>query len=96
MGNEGINKLAGVFQNRIKQIGEKPQILDFGTIQEDMSLITNKFPKAIPKDDYMVCRTVTLPDTDGEMILRPGRRVFVAWTGDDPCIIDVILSGKSI
>ena len=129
MGNEGINKLAGVLQSRMKQLGTKPQTLDFGTIQEDMSLITNRFPQAIPKNDYMVCRQLTIGETgkyltethvlmDGEHShpkigisgahehdikipetmrkLKPGDRVLVAWVGDDPCIIDIVLSGRSI
>lgn len=60
MGNEGINKLAGVLQGRMSQIGDKPQVLDFGEIQSDMSLLTNKFPKPIPQSDYVVCRQLTL------------------------------------
>ena len=39
MGNEGINKLAGVFQGRMKSMSDKPQVLDFGVIQSDMSLM---------------------------------------------------------
>ena len=60
MGNEGINRLAGVLQGRMSQMGDKPQVLDFGVIQGDMSLLTNRFPKPIPQKDYMVCRQVTL------------------------------------
>lgn len=60
MGNEGINKLAGVLQDRMSCIREKPQVLDFGVIQGDMSLLTNKFPVPIPQTDYMVCRQLTL------------------------------------
>ena len=33
MGNEGINKLAGILQDRMSCMGEKPQVLDFGVIQ---------------------------------------------------------------
>ncbi len=96
MGNENINRLAGVLQKRMKELSEKPDVLDFGTIQKDMSLITNRFPVAIPKKDYMVCRTVSLKDSDGRRILKPGCRVLVAWAGDDPCVVDIILSGNSI
>ncbi|NCE74970.1 hypothetical protein D1157_08130 [Anaerotruncus sp. X29] len=63
MGNEGINRLAGVLQGRMSQMGDKPQVLDFGVIQGDMSLLTNRFPKPIPQKDYMVCRQVTLGPT---------------------------------
>ena len=60
MGNEGINKLAAVFQDRMRQMGERPQTLDFGVIQGDMSLLLNGFPKPIPPQDYLVCRQLTL------------------------------------
>lgn len=58
MGNEGINKLAGVLQGRMHHVADKPQVLDFGVIQGDMSLLTNKFPQPIPQSDYMVCRQI--------------------------------------
>ena len=63
MGNEGINKLAAVFQNRMHGMTDKPEVLDFGVIQEDMSLLTNRFPRPIPQTDYMVCRQLTLGPT---------------------------------
>ncbi|MDR2044147.1 MAG: hypothetical protein LBQ15_07230 [Clostridium sp.] len=56
--NEGINKLAQTLQGRMKSLDDKPPILDFGVIQDDMSLLTNKFPLPIPQKDYMVCRSV--------------------------------------
>lgn len=64
MGNEGINRLTEVLQNRMHGLSEKPQVLDFGVIQGDMSLLTNKFPVPIPQSDYMVCRQLTLGPTD--------------------------------
>lgn len=67
MGNEGINKLAGVFQSRMKGISEKPVVLDFGSINGDMSLTTNAFPQPIPKSDYMVCRQLTIGKKGDEL-----------------------------
>lgn len=64
IGNEGVNKLAGILQSRMSAMGDKPQVLDFGVIQADMSLLTNRFPKAIPQSDYMVCRQLTLGKKD--------------------------------
>lgn len=93
MGNEGINKLASVLQGRMHETGRKPQTMDFGKIQGDMSLLTNQFPKPIPQGDYMVCRQLTLAVT-GKM--KPGDRVLVAWAGDDACVIDVILPGTAV
>ena len=63
MGNEGINKLAAVFQNRMHGMVDKPEVHDFGVIQGDMSLLTNRFPRPIPQTDYMVCRQLTLGPT---------------------------------
>lgn len=62
--NEGINKLARVIQKRTKEVTATPPVLDFGVIQPDMSLLTNKFPIPIPQTDYMVCRSVQLGATD--------------------------------
>ncbi|MCL2087663.1 MAG: hypothetical protein FWH05_08750 [Oscillospiraceae bacterium] len=58
MANEGVNRLARVLEGRAKKLVEKPSDIDFGVIQNDMSLLLNKFPKPIPKDDYLVCRSV--------------------------------------
>ena len=85
MGNEGINKLAAVFQNRMHGMTDKPEVLDFGVIQGDMSLLTNRFPRPIPQTDYMVCRQLTL------ISVKPGDRVLVAWVGDDACVVDIVL-----
>lgn len=62
--NEGMNKLAGVLQKRTKQIADKPSVIDVGEIQEDLSLLCNKFPLPIPQSDYMVCRSVLLGAVD--------------------------------
>ena len=59
MPNEGVNRLARVIQDRVKDLGDEPPFLDFGTIQADMSLLTNMLPISIPRTDYVVCRSVT-------------------------------------
>jgi hypothetical protein len=58
MENEGINRLARVMDGRTKYHNARPPLLDFGEIQKDMSLLTNKFPLPIPQTDYVVCRSV--------------------------------------
>ncbi len=60
MGAEGVNRLAAVFQRQMHRVADKPEVLDFGVIQGDMSLLTNRFPQPIPQTDYMVCRQLTL------------------------------------
>ncbi len=59
-GNPGINQLAGVLSQRMKSENESPLVLDFGEIQANGSLMTNTFPKPIPKGEYSVCRQLTL------------------------------------
>lgn len=64
--NLGLNKLAQVMQermNRNQDANNGALILDFGTIQPDMSLKTNTFAIAIPQTDYHVCRQLTLGPT---------------------------------
>ena len=60
----GISKLAGA----IKKVAEKGKdtslLLDFGTIMEDYSLLTNTYPIPIPPSDYLVCRNAVLPESE--------------------------------
>lgn len=60
-GSPGINKMCRVISERAQKVAGKADrdlILDLGTIQADMSLLTNTFPLPIPKEDYHVCRHV--------------------------------------
>ena len=58
MANEGVNRLARAMESRTKEHNDRPPVLDFGTIQDDMSLVTNYFPEPIPYEDYSICRSV--------------------------------------
>ena len=90
--NEGVNMLARVMQERMQKISYTPEPLEFGEIQGDYSLLTNKFPIPIPKSDYLVCRLLM---TDPNKLI-PGDHVLVAWIGSDPVVIDVIRTGKEL
>ena len=63
--NLGMNKLAQVIQQRMRknQDADGALVLDFGTIQKDMSLKTNTFAIPIPQADYRVARHLTLGPT---------------------------------
>lgn len=64
--NLGLNRLAQVMQARMdrnQDANNGALILDFGTIQPDMSLKTNTFAIPIPQTDYHVCRQLTLGPT---------------------------------
>ncbi len=126
---DGVNQLANAIQERVQDMNNTPPVLDFGTIQSDFSLLTNKFPLPIPQSDYLVCRSVAIGKPDdilyktrdteprskvdyggvpntthfhdvliGNKIrqLKPGDRVLVAWVGDDPCVVDLILPASEI
>jgi hypothetical protein len=71
-GSPGINKLGQVLQERMKACGASPLLLDFGTIQGDLSLLTNTYPIPIPKTDYTVCRQLTLGATGAHLTYTVG------------------------
>lgn len=60
----GLSKLAGVIRQVAEKGKDKSLVLDFGTIQEDYSLLTNTYPIPIPLNDYLVCRGVALPNSE--------------------------------
>lgn len=103
---KGTAKLAAAFHNRIKEMNEKPPILELGTIGEDGSLVTDGFRQPIPKGEYLVCRGLTLGeegstftvDSNGDQVklpkalrgIKPGDRVLVAWMDSEAAVIDII------
>lgn len=77
--NNGISRLAGVMDSRMKQQSETPLLLDFGTVKKNGSLITNTFPKTIAKGDYTILEGFEHKGKD--------TRVLVAWVEDDAVVI---------
>lgn len=63
----GMNKLARILQGRMNRTkdADGALVLDFGTIQGDMSLKTNTFTIPIPRADYHVCRHLTIGPAGG-------------------------------
>lgn len=86
-GNSGLNKLGRVLQRRIAENAVSSLPIEFGTIQEDYSLLTDTYPIPIVRSDYLVCRHLTQSD----MELQSGDRVIVAWVQNDAVVIDVFL-----
>ena len=60
---EGVNKLARTLQSRMKLVSQSPMTLDFGVINDDLSLTTNSFPVPIPVENYMVAGHLTYGPT---------------------------------
>ena len=54
MANSGVSKLAQVIAERIASQTQRPDVLELGTIQPDMSLKIDRFAVPIPKGDYLV------------------------------------------
>lgn len=52
----GVSKLAGVLNDMMQRAQDGSLIIDFGVIQADKTLLTNGYPIAIPKSDYLICR----------------------------------------
>ncbi len=109
-GSPGINKLARVISSRAQQVaGKAPRDLDidFGTVQNDYSLLTDTFPRPIPRKDYHVCRTAGGLAVEGgthgghvsgdgghsHMLpqIKPGDRVLVCWVQSNAVVVDVIV-----
>lgn len=63
----GTNRLANVLSQRMKKENESPLALDFGEIQKNGSLMTNTFPAPVPKEEYSVCRLLTLGNTGDQL-----------------------------
>jgi len=62
LANSGASKLAQVITERISTQTAKPDALELGRIQADMSLKIDRFAIPIPKGEYLVCRLLTIPD----------------------------------
>lgn len=56
----GTNKLANTLKGMMHGVAQadNPPSLDFGTINSDYSLTTNRFRQPIPKTEYSVCRSL--------------------------------------
>lgn len=62
-GKESNDELASLLGNAINNSNKSELLIDFGSIQDDMSLRTNTFPDPIPQSDYSVLRQLTLGET---------------------------------
>ena len=85
-----------------------PTTIELGIVNANMSITPDSLRAAIPKGDYMVSLLLTSgrftadASYDGythkhelpEAIrgLRPGDRILIAWCGDDPVVIAVVVS----
>ena len=100
-----IQRVAAVMSSRMKQTSHAavPTTLELGTVQSHMSITTDSLQAVIPKGDYMVNLMLTGGRTtskveehthslpDGFRGLQPGDRILVAWCGNEPVVIAVVV-----
>ncbi len=81
----GVSKLAQVISERIASQTQRPDVLELGTIQSDMSLKLDRFAVSIPAGEYLLCAGLTL---------QAGDRILVGWVNDhtDPVILAKVVS----
>jgi len=59
LSNSGASKLAQVIAERISSQTDRPDALELGTIQSDMSLKLDRFAVPIPKREYLIADWTT-------------------------------------
>ena len=68
-GKESNDVLSSLLGNAINNSKKSELLIDFGSIQDDMSLRTNTFPDPIPQGDYSALRQLTLGETGSVLTL---------------------------
>lgn len=83
----GVSGLAQAIDERIRQRTRRPDSLELGTIQADMSLLVDRFPVPIPAGDYLMASGLA----GG---LQAGDRILVGWANDgtDPVVLCKVVS----
>lgn len=98
--SSNIQRLGNMLAGRMKKTANAavPTTLELGTIGSGLSLTTDSLRSMIPNGEYMVNLMLTntggtsepLPDTFRG--LRNGDRVLVAWCGNEPVVIAIVVS----
>lgn len=107
MGNN-IQRLGQTLAGRMVQTASAavPTTIELGVINGNMSLTTDSLQVPVPQGEYMV--DIILTDEENyetEIVkdhkhripkvfrkLQPGDRVLVAWCGNEPVVIGIVVS----
>ena len=102
-GSPGVNRLARVINDRIHDYMDSQDLAaEFGRIGDDMSLVTDSFPRSIPKGSYFLLQSISgkeVPVEGGTAVmprLSAGSRVLVVWVGSKPVVLDVVVSSAGV
>lgn len=96
-----IIELGELLNHRIQQIQHynKFSFLEFGCINDDFSLTADSLKDTIPKDEYLISSNLqkkecTYHETICECMcgIKSGDRVLIAWVGNSPVILDILIS----
>ena len=96
--SSNIDRLGSLIASRMKKTSSAavPTAIELGVINANLSLTTDSLPVAIPKGDYMINLLMTGgggPDLPSSFrSLRSGDRVVVAWCGNEPVVIAIVVS----
>lgn len=74
----GVNNLALILSERMKEAGKTDSVVDFGTIGNSGHLTTDRLQVMMEQDDYSRLDGITL---------EKGDRVLVIWIGTEPVVV---------
>lgn len=102
--SSNIQRLGNALANRMKKTADAavPTTLELGIISDNLSLTTDSLRSMIPKGEYMVNLMLTTTadsvDEGGDALpensrcLQDGDRVLVAWCGNEPVVVAIVVS----
>ena len=86
--NSGAYRLAAALKAQMQKQAEQPIMVELGEIDSSYNLKTDTFSELIPKEDYMLCRSI--------QSIASGDRVLVLWIGADTVIVDVVIEAAEL
>lgn len=98
--NSNMQRLGAVLANRMKQTSNAavPTTIELGTVNANLSITPDSLRVPIPKGDYMVnyllsgASTGSAEDHSHTLpSLRPGNRILIAWCGNEPVVVAVVV-----
>lgn len=99
--NSNMQQLGAMLSNRMKQTSNAaiPISIELGTVNANLSITPDSLRVPIPKGDYMVNyllsgATTGAADEHSHTLpsLRAGNRILIAWCGNEPVVIAVVVS----
>lgn len=106
--NTNMQRLGDVLSSRMKKSSAAavPTSIELGIINGNLSLTTDSLPTPIPKGDYMInlmlTNSVDKLEADDRShyhelpgafrCLKANDRVLVAWCGNEPVVIAIVVS----